>query len=133
MEVTGTVPDIRPWLRKADIFAAPLTEGAGTKLRVVEAMATGLPVVGTDLALRGLKGQDGVHYLRANDDDSFARCVATLGASLPQRAKMGMRARQLVEENFTWGRITACLANELEAALKDAHERSGSGARANPA
>jgi len=64
--LTGTVDDVRPYLHQMDILVLPLQSGAGTKLRVVEAMASGVCVVGSDLAFTGLTGAHaGQHYCLA--------------------------------------------------------------------
>ena len=54
VEVTGEVPDVRPWLRESRVFACPMTSGTGIKNKLLEAMACGLPCVVTPLALQGL-------------------------------------------------------------------------------
>jgi glycosyltransferase involved in cell wall biosynthesis len=123
IELTGTVPDVRPYLRQMDVFVAPLQIGAGTKLKVLEAMASGLPVVGTDIALLGLAGQDGTHYRRANDDASFVQAVCQLAQQPDERQRMGRAARELVEASYGWAAITENLANGLLAAL--AERRAG--------
>jgi glycosyltransferase involved in cell wall biosynthesis len=113
IQITGTVDNVAPWLRQADIFVAPLADGAGTKLKVVEAMACALPVVGSDIALQGLGGQDGVHYRRANGREAFIEVVRDLIANPQERRQMGPMARALVEERLGWDSITRTLAEDV--------------------
>jgi len=110
---SGTVPDVRPWLAQLDIFVAPLVEGAGTKLKTLEAMAMGLPVVGTPLAFLGLGGESGRHFHCAGDDRAFVAAIADLAASPARRQQMGTAARAYVETRFSWDCITDRLAHDL--------------------
>ena len=115
--VTGTLENVCPWLKQADIFVAPLYEGAGTKLKVIEAMACALPVVGTKIALQGLGGKDGIHYRRANDDNAFVGAVCDLASSLKKRIQIGHNGRKLVEDRYDWKKIAKNLANDIQKAL----------------
>lgn len=110
---SGTVADVRPWLDRTDIFIAPLIEGAGTKLKTLEAMAMGLPVVGSPIAFLGLGGEDGRHYRSAANDEAFVEAVVELAASPELRRQLGRAARKHVEDQFGWDRITDSLAADL--------------------
>ena len=111
--VTGTVPSVIPWLEKTDILIAPLVEGAGTKLKTLESMSIGLPVVGSPIAFLGIGGKDGTHYRCVKDDKAFVAAVLELASSPERRHAIGRNARALVEERFGWDRITDCLAAQL--------------------
>ena len=115
--VTGTVPDVRPWLEQADVFVAPLRQGAGTKLRILEAMACALPVVGTEMALQGLDGQVGVHFLQADDEDLIVQCVCDLIKDFRRRVEIGENARRLIESQYDWFIITQYLAETIASNL----------------
>ncbi len=76
VRVPGTVPDVRPLLNAVDVFVAPLAEGGGTKLRIVEAMGAGLPIVGSPKALQGIEGLiEGEHALMAETNEQFADAI----------------------------------------------------------
>lgn len=115
---TGTVADVRPWLEQTDIFVAPLIEGAGTKLKTLEAMAMGLPIVGTPLAFQGLGGAHGLEYLVADSDEKFTQGIAMLEKAPDRRAAMGYAARSFVKERFGWDSITDRLAMDLSASFR---------------
>ncbi len=114
---SGTVDDVVPWLQRVDILVAPLRIGAGTKLKVAEAMSCGLPVVGSPLAFAGLPGRSGEHYLRAETDADFVAAVCRLASQPGARAEMGRRARQLAQSSLEWDAIGDRLAEEIAKGL----------------
>lgn len=117
MSLSDTVDDVVPWLQDLDIFVCPLRIGAGTKLKVAEAMACGLPVVGSPLAFAGLPGRSGEHYVIAETDDIFVESVCQLAQSRVERRAMGGKARQLAEEHCEWDAIGQQLASDIERGL----------------
>jgi len=117
LSLSDTVDDVVPWLQDLDVFVCPLRIGAGTKLKVAEAMACGLPVVGSPLAFSGLPGRSGEHYIVANSDDIFVESVCQLAQDAAKRAAMGRKARQLAQEHLEWDAIGQHLASEIERGL----------------
>ncbi|MEM7533960.1 MAG: glycosyltransferase [Chloroflexota bacterium] len=112
--VTGEVEDVLPYLHQVDIMALPLQSGAGTKLRVLEAMAAGVCVVGSPIALAGFDDfVDGKHVLLANNNDDFVAAVCMLANNVDLRYAMRHQAHDLVVERYNWDRITSQLANDL--------------------
>ncbi|HCM53988.1 MAG TPA: hypothetical protein DIS59_03550, partial [Candidatus Magasanikbacteria bacterium] len=78
-EIPGTVPDIRPFLWRAEIFAAPVRYGFGAKGKILEAFAAGLPVVASREAAAGIEGAEaGKHLLAASGEADFARLALRL-------------------------------------------------------
>lgn len=73
--VTGTVPSVLPYLARASVYACPLQAGAGTSLKVPEALAAGLPLVSTGVGVRGLDLVDGHSYRRAETWDAMADAI----------------------------------------------------------
>ncbi len=92
IEVTGTVPDVRPYLRGADVVVVPLRIGGGTRLKIYEAMAAEVPVVSTRIGAEGLDVEDGRHVLLADTaEDTAAKVLQVLltpsfGADLARNA-----------------------------------------------
>jgi glycosyltransferase involved in cell wall biosynthesis len=117
MTLSGTVDDVVPWLHRIDILVCPLRVGAGTKLKVVEGMSAGLPVVGSPLAFAGIQGRQGDDYVIAQDDDAFIQAICQLARAPDGRRTMGTRARQLVQREFEWSAIVQGLAEQIRAAL----------------
>ena len=117
MSLSGTVDDVVPWLQRVDVLVCPLRIGAGTKLKVAEAMACGLPVVGTPLAFAGLPGRAGRHFVQAETDEELIDAICALAASPAQRDAIGRDARALTCEHLEWGAIGRRLAADIRRAL----------------
>ena len=112
--LTGTVDDVLPYLHQVDILVLPLQDGAGTKLRVLEAMAAGLCIVGTPLALAGLNAiQPGVHAMCASTHEELAVAICALARQPMRRRQMGRAAHAIVTQQYSWQQITDQLAEEL--------------------
>jgi glycosyltransferase involved in cell wall biosynthesis len=106
------VADVRPWLELAAVYAAPMMSGTGLKNKVLEAMAAGLPVVGSPLALAGIGAGDGV--TEAADPAGMAAALAALLADPDRRRATGQAGRRRVERDFTWGANAAAVARLWE-------------------
>ncbi len=75
IEVTGTVPSVQPYLDRAAVFANALFEGAGSSLKVLEALASGIPLISTTVGVRGFGLTPGRHYVAAEDAAGFGRAI----------------------------------------------------------
>ena len=115
--LSGTVEDVAAWLQKLDILVCPLRMGAGTKLKVAEGLASGLPVVGSSLAMAGLPGRSGADYITADSDDSFVDAVCRLVLEPETRGALAHNARALAEAHLDWHGIVNRLAGDMERAL----------------
>ena len=76
--VTGEVPDVRPYLERAAVVAVPVRMGGGTRLKVLEGLAVGKPMVSTTLGCEGVTVRDGEHLLMADGADAFAAAIGRL-------------------------------------------------------
>jgi sugar transferase (PEP-CTERM/EpsH1 system associated) len=109
VRVTGFVDSVTEWCQRASVAVAPLRIARGIQNKVLEAMACGLPVVGTTSATQGVEGRHDRDYLVADDATAFADRVCGLLA-YPERARaLGSAARRFVEENYAWERVFAHL------------------------
>jgi glycosyltransferase involved in cell wall biosynthesis len=99
--VTGEVKDIRPYRNRARVFVSPVRLGSGMRLKVLEAMASGLPVVSTSLGVAGIDAQTGVNCLVADTPELFTRSVEWLLTDRGLSARMARNARELVERKYT--------------------------------
>ncbi|MHB1131301.1 MAG: glycosyltransferase [Chloroflexota bacterium] len=113
ISVTGGVPDVRPYLRASAAYALPMRIGGGIRLKALEAMAAGLPVVSTSLGCSGTTAEPGRHYWRADDAQSFAAQLVEVLLGERDSTPLLHAARSLVEEQYEWHH----LAHHLEAAF----------------
>jgi sugar transferase (PEP-CTERM/EpsH1 system associated) len=107
--VTGTVNDIRPYLRAATIAVAPIQYGAGIQNKVLEAMACGAPVIATPQAISALEAQPGQDLLVADQPDEFAESILALLHDRQQQRKLSAAGRRYVEQHHNWDHIAAQL------------------------
>ncbi len=112
--VTGLVEDPRPFLRRAAVSIAPLRIARGIQNKVLEAMAMGLPVVGTSAATRGTEGEPGRHFLVADDAEEQTRAIVALLTDRGRALELGRAAREFVEERYDWEAVLAPLDRILE-------------------
>jgi glycosyltransferase involved in cell wall biosynthesis len=112
--VTGTVKDIRPYLRKATIAAAPVEYGAGIQNKVLEAMACGTPVVATPQAVSAIDLKPGEDALVSEEAGTFAGSILALLDNKDLQRTLGENGRAFVERNHRWSAI----AGQLEGIYK---------------
>ncbi len=104
VHVAGTVDDVRPFYWEAFAAIVPLRVGGGTRLKILEAMAAGVPVISTVLGAEGLAAQDQVHVLLADSADQMASAIKSLQNSA-RRESLIDSARTLVKEQYDWAVI----------------------------
>ncbi len=102
--VTGAVPDMQVHLRAATIYVAPHFTGAGTRTKVLEAMAAGLPIITTSPGIEGMKVQPGRDLLVADQPTDMIESIHTLLASQPDRERFAHAARHMAEIWYDWSR-----------------------------
>jgi glycosyltransferase involved in cell wall biosynthesis len=113
--VTGTVPDIRPFLWQSAISIVPLRVGGGTRLKIFEAMAAGTPVVATAIGAEGLPVQHGRTIQIGDTAQEFAHQCLRLLDSWEERRQVAAAALDLVRANFSWARVTRDFEHVLQA------------------
>jgi glycosyltransferase involved in cell wall biosynthesis len=99
---TGMVPDVRTLVASASVSIAPIRSGGGTRLKILEAMGLGTPVVATSKAAEGLDVENGVHLLIADTEADFASAVARLLTRESLRQRLAAAARELVRLRYDW-------------------------------
>jgi sugar transferase (PEP-CTERM/EpsH1 system associated) len=104
--VTGTVPDVRPYLERAALVVVPLRVGGGTRLKIFEAMAMEKAVVSTQIGAEGLPVQGGEELLLADDPPSFAAAVVSLLRNDVMARRLGEAAAARVRRDFGWAAVT---------------------------
>ncbi|MEZ5321897.1 MAG: glycosyltransferase family 4 protein [Microthrixaceae bacterium] len=105
VEIVGEVESLRPELEGADVAVVPLRSGAGTRLKVVEAMANRIPIVSTTIGTEGIEVRDGEHVVLADGAEGFAEaCVRAVGDPALRR-RLADAAWECYEENYRWSSI----------------------------
>lgn len=117
INVTGFVSDPYEYLERAKVVVSPIRFSAGIQNKVIEAMALGKPVVTTTKVSRGIEGENGIHFIIADEDKEMATRIIELLANKSKREKIGANARKLVEEKYQWHIIKERLFKEIEYAL----------------
>ncbi|MFZ0314794.1 MAG: glycosyltransferase, partial [Candidatus Korobacteraceae bacterium] len=100
--VTGTVDDVRPFYQSALTSVVPLRVGGGTRLKVLEAMAAGTPVISTTLGAEGLAVMPGEDILIADTPEAMADAVVGLQDDSRQGRQLAANARRLVQMKYDW-------------------------------
>jgi glycosyltransferase involved in cell wall biosynthesis len=111
--LAADVPDVVPHLRAARVAVAPLHVGSGTRLKVLEAMAAGRPVVGTTIGLAGLGLVDGAHAVVADDPTAMAEAIVGLLGDDGRAAQLAADGRALVLRSFAWDAIASNFVDVL--------------------
>jgi glycosyltransferase involved in cell wall biosynthesis len=98
------VPDLRPYYRDALAAVVPLRTGGGTRLKILEAMAAGVPVVSTPLGAEGLGVSDGEHALlvEAGDGEGWAAALVGLAERPERRRQLTEEGLRLVKGRYDW-------------------------------
>jgi len=109
IDVTGTVPDVLPYLQRATIAAAPITYGAGIQNKVLEAMACATPVIASKQATVALNVNPGIELMVAEDSQTFAEQILRLLENPEHRDDLGKRGRAYVELHHNWETIAGQL------------------------
>jgi len=115
LRFTGFVDDIRTVVAGSGIAIAPLRQGGGTRLKILEAMALGTPVVSTSKGVEGLQVVHGEHALIADTAREFADAIVRLRSDADLRVNIARRARALVEQSYGWANIGQGMSDMLEA------------------
>jgi glycosyltransferase involved in cell wall biosynthesis len=103
--VHGAVPEVAPFYAAAGIVVVPIRLGAGTRLKVLEALMLGKPIVATPMAVEGIDLQPGQHYEVAENERAFARICVELMRDEARRRRLAEAGRQRVIELYQWARI----------------------------
>jgi glycosyltransferase involved in cell wall biosynthesis len=119
MRIIADVTDMKPYLHDATVFAAPHFTGAGTRTKILEAMAAGLPVVTTSIGLQGIEAEAGRDVIVADDPPALGEALCGLLADPWMRADLGRAARRLIEARYDWDRCLAPLEGLYRTWLKE--------------
>ncbi len=128
ISVVGEVDDLRPVYHRHRVMVAPIRAGSGTRLKILEAFAAGIPVVSTTLGAEGIESEAGRHLLVADSAVDFAAAVERVLADDPLAGRLAAEGLSLVRERYDWGLVAGRLLACWEELLADVHPLR----RANP-
>ena len=112
--LVGLVDDVRPIVASSYISLAPILSGAGTRLKILEAMALRTPVVATSKGAEGLEARNQEHLLIADKPNEFADAVVSLCSDVPLRARLADNGYQLIREKYDWATVMPHFLQLLE-------------------
>ena len=113
--VTGTVADVEPYYARARVAVAPLRSGGGSRLKILEALAFGRPVVATTVGAEGLEDLVGRGVVVEDEVVATADAIASLLWNPEAATELGLRGARAVDEDHTWGSATRPLLRVIEA------------------
>lgn len=114
VSVSGDLDDIRQAYQGSDLLIAPIYGGGGTRYKILESMASGLPVVSTQIGIEGLNAMNGSHALVSNDQEELAKLAVSLIQDKSLSRKISSNGLKLVSQNYDWKTISAHLSKIYE-------------------
>ncbi|MFO0891134.1 MAG: glycosyltransferase [Isosphaeraceae bacterium] len=115
VELHADVPDVRPFLARSGVMAVPLRIGGGSRIKILEALACGLPVVASRVGAEGLDLDPGLHYIAADEADSMTRELLGCIRDPAGAQEMARRGRDFVLDRYDW----SALSEKLESIWLD--------------
>jgi sugar transferase (PEP-CTERM/EpsH1 system associated) len=125
--VTGSVPDVRPYVTRAALTVAPLSIARGTQNKILESMALGVPVVCSVQASHGVDAIDGQHLIAASTDDEYVAAIRRIVESPDERRGFAERGRARVLSNHAWSSSLTRLDGLVAAAFERRARATGGG------
>ena len=123
--VTGSVPDVRPWLQRAALMVAPLNIARGTQNKILEAMAMGVPVVTSRVAAGGVDALDGEHFLAGSTPADYAAAILRILDHPAERRRLALAGRERVLSHHAWASSMQRLDGIIERCLSAQHRSGG--------
>ena len=103
--VTGTVPDVRPFMTKAAAIVVPLRIGGGTRIKIFEAMSMGVPVISSTIGAEGLDVNPGENILIEDEPESVADAILGLLENHVEAGRIGQAAAEHVRAHYSWSQV----------------------------
>ena len=125
IEIRGFVDDVREPLARYAVFVCPVRSGSGVRVKLLEAFASGMPVVSTRVGAEGLAQRDSDYCLLADEPESFAAKVLQLFDNAPFAAQMAARARAEVTAHWDMAAITERLVESYREAIREKGATAG--------
>ncbi|EXI76741.1 MAG TPA: TIGR03087 family PEP-CTERM/XrtA system glycosyltransferase [Candidatus Accumulibacter phosphatis] len=126
--VTGSVPDVRPFVRQSALMVAPLNIARGTQNKILEAMAMGVPVVTSRVAAGGVDAEPVTHFLVADTAEEYSEAILGVLQNPVERQRLAVAGRQRMLSNHAWSHSMARLDRIIERCRTDFSHSKGKSA-----
>ena len=103
--VTGFVDDVRPYLDQAEVYVCPISDGGGTKLKILDALAMGKAIVAHPIACEGIEVSEGENVLYAETPEDYIDKICMLFKDASLRSSLGASGRKLIEDKYNFVNI----------------------------
>ena len=123
--VTGSVPDVRPFIRSSALMVAPLQIARGTQNKILEAMAMGVPVVTSAIAAGGVDAESEEHFLVAQTTHDYAQAILRIADNPHERHRLAVAGRARMLSNHTWAGSMQRLDGIIGRAIKNFSRTTG--------
>ena len=123
--VTGSVPDVRPYIRGSALMVAPLNIARGTQNKILEAMAMGVPVVTSTIAAGGVDAESVTHFLVADSAQDYARAVLSIIDNPAERDRLAVSGRERMLSHHAWPKSMQRLNKIIDRGIQNFKEKSG--------
>lgn len=123
--VTGSVPDVRPFIRGSALMVAPLNIARGTQNKILEAMAMGVPVVTSTIAAGGVDAESVTHFLVADTPQAYADAIMQIVNSPAERNRLAVAGRQRMLSHHAWPRSMVRLEGIIDRGIVNFSRKKG--------
>ena len=123
--VTGSVPDVRPYIRGSALMVAPLNIARGTQNKILEAMAMGVPVVTSTIAAGGVDAESVTHFLVADSPQDYAQAVLSIIDNPGERDRLAVSGRERMLSHHAWPKSMQRLNKIIDRGIQNFKEKSG--------
>jgi sugar transferase (PEP-CTERM/EpsH1 system associated) len=123
--VTGPVPDVRPYLHRSALMVAPLNIARGTQNKILEAMASGVPVVASRVSAGGVDAVAGEHFAVASTSDEYAQAILRILGDPAERKRLAGAGRERMLSHHAWERSMQRLDRIIDRCLSSWRDASG--------
>lgn len=125
VEVTGSVPDVRPHLEAASAMLVPLRIGGGTRLKIFEAMGMECPVISTTIGAEGLPVTNGTHLLIADDVAGTVAACEDIVSNPARASSIAGNAARFVRQHHSWAGVAQAFGDACDLAVQRFHKTRG--------
>jgi len=130
VKVHGFVPDVRPFFRESAVMICPLRDGGGTRIKILDGLALGIPIVTTSVGIEGIAAVPERDLLVADSPEAFLQQISRVFSDSALRDQLASNARRLAEQRYSWNSLAGDL-DRLYGELVERHQQKA-GATGQP-